>query len=231
VGCFAQYKEMTEQYPHVKVAIAVGGWGAKWFSEMALTEQSRKSFVDSCVETMLEYPFISGIDIDWEYPGTARNGDGAGFQGRKEDKENFTALMKEMREAFDEAGLQDKILTYCVISNVGSLRSGSVAIDLAAVDKYVDRVNIMSYDLSGNWSSRALRQTALNPGKNVEKGSSAAEVAEYIISLGVLPSKINIGTPLYTRGFVVDAENGDTAIGKPTASSYASPAYGTIGSG
>ncbi|MCL2254926.1 MAG: glycoside hydrolase family 18 protein [Lachnospiraceae bacterium] len=226
--CFDQYEEMTALYPNVDVLLAIGGWSdTKWFAEMASTETGRKSFIDSCIETMIKYPFLSGIDIDWEYPGTSRNYEGEGFIGSSADKDNFTALMKEMREAFDTADMTEKIITYCAPAGTGRLKSGEVCIDFAAVEPFVDRVNLMTYDMSGSWSKNAFHHSPLYPSKAVEFGASASEVVEYLISLGVTPSKINIGSPLYSQGFRVDAENGEAALGQKISGT----AHGNLANG
>ena len=226
--CFDQYEEMTALYPDVAVVISVGGWNdTKWFAEMASTESGRKSFIDSCVETLVKYPFLGGIDIDWEYPGASRNHEGEGFTGSSGDKDNFTALMREMRGAFDAAGLNDKIITYCAPSSVESLKSGRICIDFLAIDPYVDRVNVMTYDMAGSWTNKAMHHTALHPSRAVERGASASEVAEYIISLGVPSGKINIGSPLYSHGWIVNTDDGETAPGRAAAG----PAFGKIGNG
>jgi chitinase len=215
-GAFDQYAEMTELYPDVDVVLSIGGWGGQWFSLMASTPENRASFIQSCVDTMTQYPFLNGIDVDWEYPGTSRNGEGPGFVGSNKDKETFTLLCKEMREGFDAAGFEDAIITFCASTSVGSYRSGSIALDFAAVAPYVDRINIMTYDMSGPWSGQIIHHSALYPGKYTAGNSSASEAAEYLISLGVDPGKINLGSPLYSHGWVVKAEDGEDALGKPS---------------
>ncbi|MDR1665143.1 MAG: hypothetical protein LBR83_09530, partial [Clostridiales bacterium] len=202
---FAEYETYMAEYPNVDVFISVGGWNdTKWFAEMASTEAGMQSFIDSCVEALDKYPFIGGIDIDWEYPGVSRNGEGVGFQGGPADRANFTALMKGMREAFDAAGHADKLISFCAPSSVNNIYNGRAEYDYAAVAPYVDRINIMTYDMSGSWSPGAYHQAGLYPGPYMEgEGVSASEVAEHLIGLGVDPGKINIGSPLYSHGWSV----------------------------
>jgi chitinase len=226
-GAFAQYAEYIKKYPNVKVVLSVGGWNdTRWFAEMASTAAGRKSFNDSCLDTLKKYPWLGGIDIDWEYPGTARNAEGEGFVGSAADKGNFTALLKEMRGLFDKNGLSDKIITFCASTNTVKLKSGEIAVDFAAVDDYVDRINVMTYDMSTSGTMEGLHHAALYPSDYVREGYSASEAAEYLLSLGVKASKINIGSPLYSQGWVIPADD-DEPLGKKASKS----GYGTIGGG
>ena len=43
--------------------------GANKYSKMAYSPESRKNFIESVIELLLEYNF-DGLEIDWEYPGT-----------------------------------------------------------------------------------------------------------------------------------------------------------------
>ena len=64
-GNFNQLIKLKQQNPGLKTLISVGGWTwSQAFSDAALTEASRATFVSSCVEFMLMYSF-DGIDIDW----------------------------------------------------------------------------------------------------------------------------------------------------------------------
>jgi len=56
---------LKQKHPHIKTLISVGGWTwSKYFSDVALTADSRAKFVTSCVNFMKQYSF-DGIDIDW----------------------------------------------------------------------------------------------------------------------------------------------------------------------
>jgi chitinase len=86
-----QLKQVNKE---LKILISVGGWSwSKNFSDAVLTEQSREIFATSAVDFMLKHN-IDGIDLDWEYPG--QKGDNNKF--RPEDNENFTAILKLLRE-------------------------------------------------------------------------------------------------------------------------------------
>ena len=75
--------------------IAIGGWneGAKKYSDMAINSESRKAFVTSVVDFLIQHGF-DGLDLDWEYPGDTERG------GRWADKYGYycqkgiTAILK-----------------------------------------------------------------------------------------------------------------------------------------
>lgn len=205
---FPQYAEYAKKYPNVKILLSIGGWTCcGYFSEMCLTRESRATFIESCLATLETYPFFSGLDIDWEYPGEARNG-GGGDEGnpvRGDDKTNYTLLLKELRAALNSRfGKGEKLLTVCASGSVGTLSRQ----DYAALFPYVDRVNLMTYDLAGSWNSTTGHHTAL-----YGKGSADTAV-KYLQQQGVPASKIAIGTPLYSHGWKMKSLNGG-AVGAP----------------
>ena len=77
----------------LKEIVSIGGWMAEGFSDAALTDASRALFADSAVELLRRFS-ADGIDIDWEYPGQGV----AGIKYRAEDRENFTRLLKTLRD-------------------------------------------------------------------------------------------------------------------------------------
>ena len=121
---FPQYAECAEKYPDTKILISIGGWtDSGHFSEMALTAESRGSFIKSCLDTLDAYPFLGGLDIDWEYPGVEREPEDESDEGCPvvgDDWTNYTLLLKELREALDEHfGQGTKLLTVCAGASVG----------------------------------------------------------------------------------------------------------------
>ena len=62
----------------LQVVVSVGGGdgGSAGFSDMALTVEGRKKFVDSAVAIVEKYN-VDGIDVDWEYPGYSNTGTAA----------------------------------------------------------------------------------------------------------------------------------------------------------
>ncbi len=208
---FAQYARLTQQYPQVELMLSIGGWTCSgFFSQMALTRESRESFIQSCVDFLKQYPFFSGLDLDWEYPGAARKGSGSdeGCPVAGDDFTNYTLLLKELRSALDENFSAHKRLTVCAAGAVSTLKKQ----DYAALHPYVDTIHLMTYDLTGSYAGTTGHHTPLY-------GSVSADSAvQYLLGLGVPAKKLSLGTPLYTQGWknidLSDTPLGASASGK-----------------
>ena len=192
---FPQYARYSARYPDTDILLSIGGWTySGLFSQMALTQKGRASFIQSCLDTLDAYPFLDGLDLDWEYPGVYRKG-GKGDQGNPvagDDKANYTLLLKELRDALNEHfGPGAKRLTVCAGAS-GNILSRQ---DYRALSAYVDQINLMTYDLTGVSSAFTGHHSPLY-------GEASADAAvKYLLSQGVPAKKISIGTPLYSRGW------------------------------
>ena len=224
-GAFDQYAEMHQLFPDVKITVSVGGWtDTRWFSLMASTDYGRASFIQACIDLLIEFPFLRGIDIDWEFPGSARNHEGdEALMGGPHDRDNLTLLVREMREAFDMAGFYDHVITIAVPSDTNSMRNGNIVFDFTGLYPYLNQIKIMTYDMSGPWTGRANHHTALFQSNGVSSGVSVNEAVEYIMSLGIPPEMISIGSPLYSHGWIVEAADGWDALGKSSREHPPSP--------
>ncbi|MDR0820868.1 MAG: glycoside hydrolase family 18 protein [Oscillospiraceae bacterium] len=211
---FGNYAKYHAMYPDVNIMLSVGGWTlSNAFSPMAMTEAGRASFIQSCIDTMNKYPFFAGIDIDWEYPGVTRDECGSD----PKDGANYTSLLKEMRAAFDKAyGAGKKRITVCAPANNSDIiaDNGQVNQNLKEISKYVDMINIMTYDLAGTFDPVTGYQTNLYPSTKFSTFSTDDSV-KFFIKQGVPAAKICIGAPLYSRGWAnVSAADANSAVGK-----------------
>lgn len=202
-------------YPGLKVMVACGGWGAKGFSDMASTEENRKKFVESVVAFNKKYD-LDGLDMDWEYPGIPA----AKTKARKEDKENFTALMKALREGLD--GLErPQVLTFAS----AGWKFYYTNVELKEVMKYADYMNVMTYDQIGGSSPFTGHHTALGWIKesDLEKTPayeallkrkefakkrggtyeprSVENIIDFCIKEGVKPEQLVVGAAFYGRAW------------------------------
>lgn len=243
-GALATYKKKHD----VKTLISIGGWaetgghfGADGSrvadggfytmttnADGSINHTGIEKFATSAVAMMRQYQF-DGLDIDYEYPtsmaGAGNPDDKAFMEPRRAYLwASYQELMKVLRQKLDQASAQDGIhymLTIAAPSS-GYLLRGMEDFD---VTKYLDYVNIMSYDLHGAWNDHVGHNAALfDTGKDSELaqwnvyGTAAYGGIGYLNTdwayhyfRGSMPAgRINIGVPYYTRGWqsVTGGENG-----------------------
>ena len=186
---------LKKQNPQLKILLCVGGWQAEGFSDAALTDDSRQAFAASAAQVVREN-HLDGIDIDWEYPGNGI----AGIKFRPEDKQNFTLLLKTLRETLGSRAL---------LTIAAADREFVDYVDLQQVPGYLDWINLMSYDFfnaltptTGHHAGLYRAEHALPRDRNADSA-----VFEYLAA-GVPADKIVLGVAFYGRGFAgVSAHN------------------------
>lgn len=190
-----------QKYPNLKILISVGGWGwSGGFSDMCLTSGSRDKFIASVVR-FIQRHHLDGIDIDWEYPGLP----GAGNVHRPEDKQNFTALLAGLRLALDQLGTETGKY-YMITAAAGAFDKYLAHTDMAEDVKYLDFVNLMTYDLDTPGGDTIAGHNAplfTNP-RDPHPNSCDAAVQAFEAA-GVPPSKIVLGVPFYGHAWHVDS--------------------------
>jgi chitinase len=217
---FATLTALRKQNPSLKILVSVGGWlWSNNFSDVAQTAASRQVFIASAMDFLNRYD-LDGLDIDWEYPGMP----GAGHPFRQEDKENFTALLKELRARFDRETKQTHKRFYLTIA-AGASQEYLAHTEMNKVQKYVDSVNLMTYDFVNPGSDPATGHNAplyTNPAAPVQESSNDAVLA--FQKAGVRAAKLYLGIPFYGRVWseVADRDHGLFQPGKQAPNSWAS---------
>jgi chitinase len=186
---------LKQTNPGLKTLISVGGWS--WsgkFSDAALTEETRTVFADSCVDFIIQYGF-DGVDLDWEYPvsgGLAENA------RRREDKQNFTLLLKKIREKLDVRGAADNKHYLLTIAG-GADASYINNVELSKLAQYLDYANIMTYDLHGYWDSHTDLLAPLydNGDFSPQYKTSVDEVVTAWLHAAFPAEKMVMGIPFY----------------------------------
>lgn len=195
----AQLQALKAKNPDLKVIVSVGGWGADFFSDAAVDDGSRCRFADSAIDLVKRYA-LDGIDLDWEYPG--QPGPGIGF--RPEDKHNFTLMLKTLREELDmlsdargRKGFDRYTLT---IATAGGRYFEHT--EMSEVQRYVDWMNVMTYDLSGPWSPVTGHHTSLyrSAPESVPTASTETYIRQHLAA-GIPASKIVVGVAFYGRAW------------------------------
>lgn len=224
---YAFLNKLKAQNPSLTVLTSVGGWlWSGHFSDVSLTADSRRVFIDSVMDFLHKYQ-LDGLDIDWEYPGM----EGATKNFRPEDKENFTALVKELRERFEaETHRTHKHLYLTMAAGSGSDFIAHTEMDKVA--RYLDDVNLMCYDYHEPREDGGTNITGhnsplyANPA-DPRKASSDASLQEFLAA-GVPANKLVLGLAFYghTWGGVAATNHGLFQNGKAVPHAYNS--YGNI---
>ncbi len=196
-----------ETNPKLKVLLSLGGWsGCKTCSDVFNSSSGRKEFAQS-VKELTTYFKSDGIDLDWEYPGIK------GFPGhtfREEDRTNFTALVKELRKvngnefeiSFAAGGFTDYI---------------EKSIAWKEVTKYVDFINVMTYDLVHGYSVTSGHHTPLY--STDQQTESTDHAVHLLLAAGVPAEQIVIGAAIYGRFFKIE-EGSPVDLYKPCKFSH-----------
>lgn len=209
LSIFAALRQLRSTHPKLRLLISIGGWGqAPQYSDIALTPASRAAFAASCTRLFVQGQRFDGIDLDWEFP--VRGGLN---KSRPEDRNDATALARELRRQLDALGTKDHrhyLLTLAVPAGTwqqGGAYAVSDSYDLRTVAATADWLNVMTYDMSNIYSpytgfNAPLHADPRDPTPEPERSrDNLAGALRYFESEGVPASKIMLGVAFYGRGF------------------------------
>ncbi|MCL1990737.1 MAG: glycoside hydrolase family 18 protein [Defluviitaleaceae bacterium] len=196
----ADLERIRKLNPQIKILLSVGGWGAGGFSDAAITETGRKKFAESAKQLVIQAN-LNGIDLDWEYPTNSA----AGIDARDEDKQTFTLLLKEIRDALDTIPTADHLML-TIAAGAGSYYIEGTEMDKVA--KLLDYVQIMTYDMADAHVKTTGHHTNLFNYAN--STSSTKTAVDMFIDAGVPKEKLVIGAAFYSRKWdgVINEHNG-----------------------
>ena len=80
-----------------------------------------------------------------EFPGYQDDGNGVRINGRAEDKHDFVSLLAELKAQFASFGY---LLTAALGNAIDIIERGY---DIANLSRYLDFINLMTYDFHGPW--------------------------------------------------------------------------------
>jgi chitinase len=227
LGNFQQLQALKAQYPHLKVLISLGGWTwSKYFSDAALTRESRQRFVASCIDLFIKgnipdpgwggmggpgaaFGVFDGIDVDWEWPGSEGN---AGNIIRPVDKQNFVKLLEEFRKQLRTYGKEtgrEYLLTAFLPASEAKIDAG---IHVSTVFQALNFATVQGYDFHGAWEPTTNHQSNLftSPSDPSSPSYSGDAVVNEYLTRHAPARKVVLGVPFYSRGWtgVGAANNG-----------------------
>ncbi|MFC8231017.1 glycoside hydrolase family 18 protein [Streptomyces sp. NPDC057287] len=238
-GNFNQLRELKAEHPGLKVMISLGGWSwSTHFSDAARTAASRKALVSSCIDLYIKgnlpvdgarggdgaaAGLFDGIDLDWEWPGSAGDTDTV---YRPEDKRNFTALVHEFRtqlDAYAKNSRKGKAKHYELSAFVPTAPAKiDAGFDVPRIMRDFDFVNLQGYDFHVSGETTTAQQSAL-----YAKGDfSVDQTVRDWIRRGAPARKLVMGMPFYGQGWTGVTGGGD-GLGQPATA----PAPATYAAG
>ncbi|XP_021952748.1 endochitinase [Folsomia candida] len=184
----AAFSALKATNPAIRLLISVGGYAfndpgptQREFHNLAINTTTRARFIQS-VSTFSEEWNLDGCDADWEYPVDPDRG------GSPEDRENYVALLKEMRAAFGQKWL----ITIAAPASYWYLRHFKVD----EMQAQLDWINVMSYDYNGAWDPERLAR----PHSGIREMEESLQLFR---KGGVPPEKLVFGLGFYGRSYTL----------------------------
>ncbi|XP_059164023.1 probable chitinase 10 [Physella acuta] len=219
-GRYQKLNDLKSVNPTLRTLLSVGGQNDHGTGFLAVSETSEilANFSASAIAFLRKHRF-DGLDLDWEYPNS-------------DTKAQFVTLLKGLRTAFDAEQLQPNqerlLLTIAAAAGVWTIDPGY---DVPQIAKYVDYVNLMTYDYTtGDASITAFNSPLYSRGDpRFHPTLSTNWTVHYYKSLGLPYSKMLVGVTGVGRWLVLEDRNytgvGSNVTGvKRTSPDYQIPA-------
>ncbi len=167
-----------------QVILSIGGAGeaSKAFLKVSSHPSLKITFAENIADYVKKYE-LDGVDIDWEY-WTYQSELGKGGNDPVESK-NLVSLLADLRKALPE----NTLLTADIFA--GSWVGPQY---LPEIQDYVDYVNLMAYDFTGEWP-----ESPIGHHSDFETFKKAINDS---LNSGFRPDKLLIGLPAYGKEFV-----------------------------
>jgi len=169
---------------------------------------------------------FDGVDIDWEWAGSAAN---TGTVFRPEDKQNFTALAAEFRRQLDGLGRANHKhydLSAFLPAAPAKMDAGFQA---RKIFRYLDFGTVQGYDFHGSFENSTNQQSAIHAaqGTPVANDFSDSQAINDWLERGAPARQLVLGVPFYGQGWTGVPDGGTAGLFQPATG----PAAGIFGPG
>lgn len=178
----------------IRIVVSIAGVSSassKIFNNLTSDKSKRAKFVSNIVEFLDKYNF-DGVDIDWE-----------SAEGAYVVANNMNLLMEDLRKELNKkqaSGGTPYLLTAAIPST--SWGAGTDRFDFKTLNKYVDYINMMSYDLN-NPDKTTHVASAYSSSNDKGFGFSCDYGVNLFTSRGLDKSKIILGVAGYGKAYKV----------------------------
>ncbi|KAI9342317.1 glycosyl hydrolases family 18-domain-containing protein [Obelidium mucronatum] len=183
---------------------------------------------------------FDGVDFDWEYPGWEHGGQpafsggaaGSGdaesmkdciknscaYPGRSNDKAKFNAMVTKVRAGLKATGKTSSGSDYLISMAAPAGFDKMDKLDIKTICQQLDYINIMTYDIHGEWDPITNHQAALYDDTPKEyqdpvvPPTSVDAAVSYWIDNGCPAKQVVVGVPFYGHAWGGVAEGGNHGL-------------------
>lgn len=182
---------MKSVNPNLKVLLSLGGAaaGSDAFISVAANTDKQQVLAQSAIDFFQTYDF-DGLDIDWEYP---------------YGKEAYNNLISTVKTAFQPHG-------YLLTAAVNSIPGEVGGYDIPNMAKYLDIINVMTYDFHSVFAGYTAENSPLYGGVNesdwMQENRNSDAAIRYWIDGGASSQQVALGLAFYGHSFTLqDSSN------------------------
>lgn len=182
--------QMREWNGKLRILLSIVQSDRDAFTLCCAREELREKAAKSLADTVVRYD-LDGIDLDWEYPCVPSNNSAVCPQ----DKQNFTLFCAATRRALDAIGGRKYYLTIAAGADLYYVNS----VELPELMKYLDYINVMTYDLKCGFHALAGHHTSLFSKNGDIFMNSCAQALSLFEAYGASADRLLMGAAFYSR--------------------------------